>query len=183
MLPALNTEKSGAVIAPSAPDEKHHACRRATTDLPIPLSSFAMRRGISRVCSPTVRRPADVWIIPYRPIVARVSVPSRIYNLFAVGRPSQFRLGIDAERGKYWLGRKTGSSISPRPFDRRQLIPRRLWQKADAPLLLHNAILRTRHSLLSASRQRRHARQPLGRSRRGIKMPEPSQSRCSAGPA
>ena len=30
---------------------------------------------------------ADVWIIPYRRSVAGVSVPSRIYNLLAVGRP------------------------------------------------------------------------------------------------
>jgi len=30
---------------------------------------------------------ADVWIIPYRPNVAGVSVPSRFYNLLAVGRP------------------------------------------------------------------------------------------------
>jgi colanic acid biosynthesis glycosyl transferase WcaI len=30
---------------------------------------------------------ADVWIIPYRRNIAGVSVPSRIYNLFAVGRP------------------------------------------------------------------------------------------------
>jgi colanic acid biosynthesis glycosyl transferase WcaI len=30
---------------------------------------------------------ADVWMIPYRRNVAGVSVPSRIYNLLAVGRP------------------------------------------------------------------------------------------------
>ncbi len=30
---------------------------------------------------------ADVWIIPYRKDVAGVSIPSRLYNLFAVGRP------------------------------------------------------------------------------------------------
>jgi colanic acid biosynthesis glycosyl transferase WcaI len=30
---------------------------------------------------------ADVWIIPYRRNIAGVSVPSRIYNLLAVGRP------------------------------------------------------------------------------------------------
>jgi glycosyltransferase involved in cell wall biosynthesis len=30
---------------------------------------------------------ADVWVIPYRCHVAGVSVPSRIYNLLAVGRP------------------------------------------------------------------------------------------------
>lgn len=30
---------------------------------------------------------ADIWIIPYRKSVAGVSVPSRFYNLLAVGRP------------------------------------------------------------------------------------------------
>jgi glycosyltransferase involved in cell wall biosynthesis len=30
---------------------------------------------------------ADVWVIPYRANVAGVSVPSRLYNLLAVGRP------------------------------------------------------------------------------------------------
>jgi colanic acid biosynthesis glycosyl transferase WcaI len=30
---------------------------------------------------------ADVWIIPYRKNVAGVSIPSRFYNLLAVGRP------------------------------------------------------------------------------------------------
>jgi colanic acid biosynthesis glycosyl transferase WcaI len=30
---------------------------------------------------------ADVWIIPYRRNIAGVSVPSRLYNLLAVGRP------------------------------------------------------------------------------------------------
>ena len=29
---------------------------------------------------------ADVWIIPYRQHIAGVSVPSRLYNLLAVGR-------------------------------------------------------------------------------------------------
>jgi colanic acid biosynthesis glycosyl transferase WcaI len=30
---------------------------------------------------------ADVWVIPYRKDVSGVSVPSRFYNLLAVGRP------------------------------------------------------------------------------------------------
>ena len=30
---------------------------------------------------------ADVWLIPYRKNVAGVSVPSRFYNLLAIGRP------------------------------------------------------------------------------------------------
>ena len=32
---------------------------------------------------------ADVWIIPYHENVAGVSVPSRFYNLLAIGRPAQ----------------------------------------------------------------------------------------------
>src|SRR6201999_2200290 len=30
---------------------------------------------------------ADVWLIPYRKDLAGVSVPSRFYNLLAIGRP------------------------------------------------------------------------------------------------
>ncbi len=40
---------------------------------------------------------ADVWIIPYRENVAGVSVPSRFYNLLAVGRPVILVSEPDAE--------------------------------------------------------------------------------------
>ena len=30
---------------------------------------------------------ADLWVIPYRRIIAGVSIPSRLYNILAVGRP------------------------------------------------------------------------------------------------
>ena len=30
---------------------------------------------------------ADLWVIPYRRNIAGVSIPSRLYNLLAVGRP------------------------------------------------------------------------------------------------
>ncbi len=40
---------------------------------------------------------ADVWIIPYRKNVAGVSVPSRFYNLLAVGRPVLMISEPDAE--------------------------------------------------------------------------------------
>jgi len=40
---------------------------------------------------------ADVWIIPYRQNVAGVSVPSRFYNLLAVGRPVILVSEPDAE--------------------------------------------------------------------------------------
>jgi colanic acid biosynthesis glycosyl transferase WcaI len=40
---------------------------------------------------------ADVWIIPYRKNVAGVSVPSRFYNLLAIGRPVILVSELDAE--------------------------------------------------------------------------------------
>jgi putative colanic acid biosynthesis glycosyltransferase WcaI len=40
---------------------------------------------------------ADVWIIPYRKNVAGVSVPSRFYNLLAMGRPVILVSEADAE--------------------------------------------------------------------------------------
>jgi colanic acid biosynthesis glycosyl transferase WcaI len=40
---------------------------------------------------------ADVWIIPYRKNVAGVSVPSRFYNLLAIGRPVLIISEPDAE--------------------------------------------------------------------------------------
>jgi len=40
---------------------------------------------------------ADAWIIPYRKNVAGVSVPSRFYNLLAVGRPVILVSEPDAE--------------------------------------------------------------------------------------
>ena len=47
---------------------------------------------------------ADVWLIPYRKDFAGVSVPSRFYNLLAIGRPvhsgfrGQCRSGTDRDR-------------------------------------------------------------------------------------
>jgi colanic acid biosynthesis glycosyl transferase WcaI len=40
---------------------------------------------------------ADIWIIPYRQNVAGVSVPSRFYNLLAIGRPVLIISEPDAE--------------------------------------------------------------------------------------
>ena len=40
---------------------------------------------------------ADIWLIPYRKNVAGVSVPSRFYNLLAVGRPAIVVSEPDAE--------------------------------------------------------------------------------------
>jgi glycosyltransferase involved in cell wall biosynthesis len=40
---------------------------------------------------------ADVWVVPYRKDVAGVSIPSRFYNLLAVGRPVVLVSEPDAE--------------------------------------------------------------------------------------
>jgi colanic acid biosynthesis glycosyl transferase WcaI len=40
---------------------------------------------------------ADIWVIPYREKVAGVSVPSRFYNLLAIGRPVVLISEADAE--------------------------------------------------------------------------------------
>ena len=40
---------------------------------------------------------AELWLIPYRKNVAGVSVPSRFYNLLAVGRPVMLVSEADAE--------------------------------------------------------------------------------------
>ena len=45
----------------------------------------------------TLLSAADVWIIPYRKNVAGVSVPSRFYNLLAIGRPVILVSEPDAE--------------------------------------------------------------------------------------
>src|SRR5205807_2867807 len=39
----------------------------------------------------------DVWIVPYRKNNTGVSVPSRIYNIFAIGRPIIICSEADAE--------------------------------------------------------------------------------------
>ena len=44
--------------------------------------SIAQHENLERLLSA-----ADVWLIPYRKNVVGVSVPSRFYNLLAVGRP------------------------------------------------------------------------------------------------
>ncbi|MCK1352002.1 glycosyltransferase family 4 protein [Bradyrhizobium sp. CW7] len=40
---------------------------------------------------------ADLWIIPYRRNVAGVSIPSRLYNILAVGRPVIVASEVDSE--------------------------------------------------------------------------------------
>lgn len=56
---------------------------------------------------------ADVWLIPYRKNVAGVSVPSRFYNLLAVGRPVIIISEPDAEAAMTVEEHGLGWVISP----------------------------------------------------------------------
>jgi colanic acid biosynthesis glycosyl transferase WcaI len=56
---------------------------------------------------------ADVWLIPYRRNVAGVSVPSRFYNLLAVGRPVILISEPDAEAALTVREHELGWVVTP----------------------------------------------------------------------
>jgi putative colanic acid biosynthesis glycosyltransferase WcaI len=56
---------------------------------------------------------ADVWLIPYRKHVAGVSVPSRFYNLLAVGRPVLIVSEPDAEAAMTVAEHDLGWVVTP----------------------------------------------------------------------
>ena len=61
---------------------------------------------------------ADVWLIPYRKDLAGVSVPSRFYNLLAIGRPvilvseANAEAALTVTRARAWLGGRAGQRPS-----------------------------------------------------------------------
>jgi glycosyltransferase involved in cell wall biosynthesis len=56
---------------------------------------------------------ADVWLIPYRKNVAGISVPSRFYNLLAVGRPVLIVSEPDAEAALTVTEHNVGWVVTP----------------------------------------------------------------------
>jgi colanic acid biosynthesis glycosyl transferase WcaI len=56
---------------------------------------------------------ADIWLIPYRKHVAGVSVPSRFYNLLAVGRPVIIVSEPDAEAALIVAEHRLGWVVTP----------------------------------------------------------------------
>jgi glycosyltransferase involved in cell wall biosynthesis len=60
---------------------------------------------------------ADVWIIPYRKDVAGVSVPSRFYNLLAIGRPVILVSEADAEAALTVTEHDVGWVVEPGSAD------------------------------------------------------------------
>ena len=56
---------------------------------------------------------ADIWLIPYRKDVAGVSVPSRFYNLLALGRPVIIISESDAEVAQTIAEHRVGWVVAP----------------------------------------------------------------------
>jgi colanic acid biosynthesis glycosyl transferase WcaI len=65
----------------------------------------------------TLLSAADVWIIPYRKNVAGVSVPSRFYNLLAIGRPVILVSEVDAEAALTVTEHDVGWVVEPGSAD------------------------------------------------------------------
>ena len=112
-----------------------------------PLSNVTLIEPVSESELEQFLSAADVWIIPYRRNVAGVSVPSRAYNLLAVGRPiivaseasSEAALMLKEER--YRLGRKTRRCARSLKSHSIGCIHRaETLQKVAAPFSLHDAI-------------------------------------------
>jgi colanic acid biosynthesis glycosyl transferase WcaI len=60
---------------------------------------------------------ADVWIVPYRENAAAISVPSRFYNLLAVGRPVILVSEPDCETATIISGHGLGWIVAPSRAD------------------------------------------------------------------
>jgi len=74
---------------------------------------------------------ADVWIIPYRKNVAGVSVPSRFYNLLAIGRPVILVSEADAEAALTVSEHDVGWIVEPGKADELATTIRRAAGSAD----------------------------------------------------
>jgi colanic acid biosynthesis glycosyl transferase WcaI len=77
---------------------------------------------------------ADAWIIPYRENVAGVSVPSRFYNLLAVGRPVILVSEPDAEAAMTVSENNLGWVVKPGMPDELAGAIRRASASADAAM-------------------------------------------------
>jgi len=74
---------------------------------------------------------ADAWIIPYRKNVAGVSVPSRFYNLLAIGRPVILVSEADAEAALTVTEHDVGWVVTPGRADELADVVRRAADSED----------------------------------------------------
>src|SRR6185503_8485566 len=56
---------------------------------------------------------ADLWVIPYLPKMAGISVPSRLYNLMAIGRPVIVLAEPEAEHALILSENDVGWAVEP----------------------------------------------------------------------
>ncbi len=77
---------------------------------------------------------ADIWLIPYRKNVAGVSVPSRFYNLLAVGRPVIVVSEPDAEAALTVTENNLGWVVRPGMSDDLAKVIRAASQSADSSM-------------------------------------------------
>jgi colanic acid biosynthesis glycosyl transferase WcaI len=83
---------------------------------------------------------ADIWLIPYRHNVAGVSVPSRFYNLLALGRPVIIIAEPDAEVAQTIAEHRVGWVVAPgRPDGLAETI--RIASKSVDPLMVERAAI------------------------------------------
>ena len=78
---------------------------------------------------------ADLWIIPYRKDVAGVSVPSRFYNLLAVGRPVVLVSEAEAEAALTVVENGLGWVVPPGRADRLAAAIRSASRSADGDMM------------------------------------------------
>ncbi len=82
---------------------------------------------------------ADIWVIPYRKNVAGVSIPSRFYNLLAVGRPVVLISESDADAAVTVTDNNLGWVVMPgRPDELAETF--RLASLSKDPLMVERAV-------------------------------------------
>lgn len=88
-----------------------------------PLSTVTLVDAVPESMLEQFLSAADVWIIPYRRNIAGVSVPSRIYNLLAVGRSVVVTAEANSEAARILKDDDIGWVVRPEdPLDLAQAI-------------------------------------------------------------
>ena len=78
-----------------------------------PLANVSLVERVPEAELESFLSAADIWVIPYRKNNTGVSVPSRIYNLLAVGRPVIICSEPDAEAAVLVREHDLGSVVQP----------------------------------------------------------------------
>jgi putative colanic acid biosynthesis glycosyltransferase WcaI len=77
------------------------------------LNNVTLIERVSENDLNTLLAAADIWIIPYRRSMSGISVPSRLYNLLAIGRPVVALSESDAEHALMLSEHNAGWVVEP----------------------------------------------------------------------